>query len=67
MHLKKKELLIVLSNPQNCKVTIEKDRIGKTLEKIEIKQVNDLMDSDQNWDQILHVSPKWHQNKLSQS
>ena len=67
---KEKELPIMLNNPQNTKVVIQKGPIGHTLEDIEIKQdteysvvdnvafINHLMNSDTNWDQIFHVSEK---------
>ena len=67
---KEKELPIMLNNPQNTKVVIQKGPIGHTLEDIEIKQdteysvvdnvafINHLMNSDTNWYQIFHVSEK---------
>ena len=67
---KEKELPIMLNNPQNNKVVIQKGPIGHTLEDIEIRQdpefsvidnvafINHLMNSDTNWDQIFHVSEK---------
>ena len=67
---KEKELPIMLNNPQNTKVVIQKGSIGHTLEDIEVKQdteysvidnvafINHLMNSDTNWDQIFHVSEK---------
>ena len=65
---KEKELPIMLNNPQDNKVVIQKGPIGHTLEDIEIRQdpefsvvdnvafINHLMNSDTNWDQIFHVS-----------
>ena len=67
---KEKELPIMLNNPQNNKVFIQKGPIGHTLEDIEIRQhpeifvvdnvalINHVMNSDTNWDQIFHVSEK---------
>ena len=67
---KEKVLPIILNNPQNNKVVIQKSPIGHTLEDIEIRQdpefsvvdnvafINHLMNSDTNWDQIFHVSEK---------
>ena len=67
---KEKELPIMLNNPQNTKVVIQKGPIGHTLEDIEIKQdteysvvdnvafINHPMNSDTNWDQIFHGSEK---------
>ena len=68
--LKKKKLPIMLNNPQNTKVVIQKGPIAHTLEDIEIKQdteysvidtvvfINHLMNSDTNWDQIFNVCKK---------
>ena len=68
--LEKKELPIMLNNPQNNKVVIQKCPFGHTLEDIENIQdteysvadnvafINHLMNSDINWDQIFHVSEK---------
>ena len=67
---KEKQPPIILNNPQNTKVVIQKGPIGHTLEDIEIKQdtkysvvdnvafINHLMNSDTNLDQIFHVSEK---------
>ena len=67
---KEKELPIMLNDPQNNKVVIQKGPIGHTLEDIEIKQdteysvvdnvafINHLMNSNTNWDQIFHDSEK---------
>ena len=61
---KEKELPIMLNNPQNNNVVIQKGPIGRTIEDIEIRQdpefsvvdnvafINHLMKSDTNWDQI---------------